>query len=358
MKLKNEVIVGLVVVAGLLVLAVGGYWLTGRQWGGEQREIVATFQRVGLLAEGSQVKYRGVKIGRVERIRLAERGDGVFVTMTVNPDVTFPQDAGVLISAESFFGDWQAEIVSQNSYPELLWATSNVPGVFPGAALPDITELTAVAARIATDIETLSERVELAFTEETAIKIRETIENIQEVSEQLGGFVDQQTGTYRDVSQNVLQATANIRDATAAAERVANDLGAAVNQGDIQAVLGNARAASENLRVFSEQLQAAGQGMPGLVARADTTLGSLNQTMAGIQPQIEQIGPTLEEARAAMATLQRAAAKIEQGQGTLGRLVEDPALYEETQRAVATLRRLLADIQANPGKYIGQFKVF
>ncbi|HEX2190114.1 MAG TPA: MlaD family protein [Longimicrobiaceae bacterium] len=358
MRLKNEVIVGIVVVLGLLVMAVGGYWLTGRTWGAEQREIVATFQRVGLLGEGSQVKYRGVPVGRVESIRLSERGDGVFVTMTVTPEVTFPQDAGVLISAESFFGDWQAEIVSQNGYPELVWATSNRPGVFPGAALPDITELTAVAARIATDIETLSERVELAFTEETAIKIRETIENVQEVSEQLGGFVDQQTGTYRDVSQNVLQATANVRDATATAERVANEFGAAVNQGDIQAVLANARASSENLRVFSEQLQTAGQGVPGLMARADTTLGTLNQTIAGVQPQLAQIGPTLEEARAAMATLQRAAAKIEQGEGTLGRLLEDPALYEETQRAVATLRRFLADVQQNPGKYIGELKVF
>ncbi|HLL46378.1 MAG TPA: MlaD family protein, partial [Longimicrobiaceae bacterium] len=161
MRLKNEVIVGLVVVLGLLVLAVGGYWMTGREWGGQPREITATFQRVGLLGEGSEVKYRGVKIGRVETIRISERGDGVFVTMSVDPAVTFPQDAAVLISAESFFGDWQAEVVSQNGFPELQWAVSTRPGVFPGAALPDITELTAVAARIATDIETLSERVEL-----------------------------------------------------------------------------------------------------------------------------------------------------------------------------------------------------
>ena len=59
-----------------------------------------------------------------------------------------------------------------------------------------------------------------------------------------------------------------------------------------------------------------------------------------------------------MATLQRAAALIEQGNGTLGRLMADPALYEETQAAIATLRRILADLQANPAKYIGAVKVF
>ncbi|HEV2147901.1 MAG TPA: MlaD family protein [Longimicrobiaceae bacterium] len=358
MTLKNEVLVGIVVIAGLAILALGGWWLTGRPWGGEQQEIAATFRRVGLLNEGNEVKYRGVRVGRVEKIVLSPRGDGVIVTMTVTPDVNFPDDAGVLLSAESFFGDWQAEIVSQREFPELQWTIAPRPGVLPGAALPDITELTAVAARIATDIETLSERVELAFTEETAIKIRETIENVQEVSEQLGGFIDQQTGTYRDVSQNVLQATANIRDATATAERVANDFGAAVNQGDIQAVLANARLASENLRQFSEQLETAGQGVPGLLARAESTLGTVDATVSSLQPQIAQVGPTLAEARAAIATLQRAASRIEEGQGTLGRLIEDPALYEETQRAVATLRRLLADLQANPGKYVGQLKLF
>jgi hypothetical protein len=38
--------------------------------------------------------------------------------------------------------------------------------------------------------------------------------------------------------------------------------------------------------------------------------------------------------------------------------MEDPALYEETQAALATLRRLMADVQANPGKYIGAVKLF
>ncbi|HEX2092086.1 MAG TPA: MlaD family protein [Longimicrobiaceae bacterium] len=358
MRLKNEVVVGIVVVAGLAVLAIGGYWLTGRPWGQEQREITAAFREVGLLGEGSPVKYRGVTVGRVERIMLAPRGDGVIVDMTVEPGVLFPADAAVVLSAESFFGDWQAAIVSRRTLPELEFYTTTQAGVLPGAALPDITQLTAVAARIASDIELLSDRVQLAFTEETAIGIRETIDNIRKMSEQLDGFVDQQTGTYAGVSRNVLEATANIRDATATAEQVANEFGGAVNRGDVQAVLANARVASDNLRLFSEQLNTAGAGVPGLISRADTTLGSLGGLVRSLQPQVAEVGPTIVEARQAIATLQRAAARIEEGQGTLGRLMEDPALYEETQRAVATLRRLLADVQANPAKYIGQLKLF
>jgi phospholipid/cholesterol/gamma-HCH transport system substrate-binding protein len=365
MKLKDDVAVGAVVIAALLVMLVGGYWLTGRPWSGGRQELTATFRAVGTLTEGNKVKYRGVTVGRVEKIALAPRGDGVYVTMTVEPGLRFPPDAAVLLSPESFFGEWQAEIISQKWQPDLEFTYATQPGVLPGTALPDISELTAVAARIAGDIEVLSDRVQIAFTRETAVKIRETVENVNDMSAQLAGFVDKQTHTFDQVSANALAASANVRDATDQAKLAAGDLRGTLNGGDVQQILANARQASENLNRFSAQLNAAGNGLPTLMSRADTTLASvsrtadeLNQTMTTLRPQLEQVGPTLAEAQKAMQTLQRALATIEEGNGTLGRLVADPALYEETQRAVVTMRRLLADIQANPGKYVGQLQIF
>ena len=367
MRFKNEAVVGMVVVAALVTVAFGAYWLTGRPWGGNEREIRAGFRDVGLLAEGNRVKYRGVNVGRVEQVELLPGGDGVGVRMTLDTPVRLPADAGVVLSAESFFGDWQAEIVPRSSpqYAGLDWVEIRQPGVLPGTALPDITELTAVAGRIAGSLDTLSRRVQLAFTEETAVDIRETIERVADVSQKLEGFIDQQTRTYSAVGNNVLQSTANIRDATSTAKNAASNLQAAIDRGDIQAILSNARQSRENLNAFSVQLSSAASGVPGLMARADTTLASVGRaadaagtTITALQPAIAEVGPTRVEARAALGTLQRAAAKIEEGNGTLGRLIADPALYEETQRAIVTLRRLLADLQQNPGKYIGEVKIF
>ena len=365
MRGKNEALVGLVVIAGLITAVVGGIWLSGRSFGAEERIVRAAFLEVGVLGEGSPVKYRGVRIGRVTEIALSPRGQGVIVTMSVAPDVQFPADAGVLVSPESFFGDWQAAIVSRASVTNLPFTT--IPGTdfLPGATLPDITQLTAVAADIAADIQILSDRVQIAFTEETARDIAETVENVAQVSDQLEGFISQQTRTYAQVSQNVLQSTANIRDATAQAETTAVEVRRAFTTGDVQQALANARRASENLEAFSAALSQAGQGVPGLVGRADTTLATVGRTAASLDsavravtPQLAELGPTLAEARGALATLNRALALVEQGDGTLGRLLQDPAMYEETQRAIVTLRRLLADIQANPGKYIGELQVF
>jgi phospholipid/cholesterol/gamma-HCH transport system substrate-binding protein len=365
MRLKNEVVVGMVVVLGIVVLVVSSYWLSGRPWARAEQEIVAIFREVGQLRPGNPVVYRGVAVGRVTAIELSSDGRGVYVNMAVDPDIVLQPDAAVVLSPQSLFGDWQAQIASRQRFPELEFTFTTRPEVLPGAALPDISELTAVAARIAGDIQTLSQRVELAFTEETAIKIRETIENVQEISEQLTGFVGQQTRVYQDVSTNVLAATGSIRQATQRVERVVGDLEGSLQGGEIQQVLTNVRLASENLRDLSVQMQGATAGVPGLLARADTALigfGAISRdvqiTLQGIQPQIAEIGPTIVQARAALATLQQAAERLEQGNGTLGRLMEDPALYEETQAAIATLRRLMADVQANPARYIRNVRVF
>ena len=359
MRLKNEVTVGIMVVAGIILLVLGALWLGGKPWGQEQLELTAIFREVGELREGNPVKYRGVQVGRVTGIELSPGGQGVLVRMEVQPGLDFPPQPAVVLAPASLFGDWQASIISMPSQPDLAFTTAPDAEILPGASLPDITELTAVGARIAEDLETLSERVELAFTEETAIKLRQTVENVQEISEQLTGFVAQQTETYQGVSQNVLAATQNIEEATATVERVATGV-----EDEIPVIVANARQASQNLQELSEALQGAASGVPGLVARADTTLTTLNQVAVDVGglvrdagPAVQELGPTIAEARTALATLQRVAGSIEQGEGTLGRLLEDPALYEETQAAISTLRRILADVQANPGRYIGEVRL-
>lgn len=360
MKLKNEVTVGVVVLLSIVLLVVSAFWLSGKPWGEEQVEYLAIFHEVGELRPGNPVKYRGVQVGRIEDIRLASGGTGVLVEMLVSPDITPPPQPAILIAPASLFGDWQAELISMSQQADLEFARTNDPNILPGAALPDITELTAVGARIAEDLETLSERVDLAFTEETALRIRQTIENIEDISQQLTGFVEQQTRTYATMGDNMLAATQNVAEVTATVERVAGGV-----EQEIPLIVANARQASQNLEDLSIRIQSATEGLPTFMARADTTMQILTDVarnvdgaISQLEPQLAEVGPLLAEARMAMATLQRASERLENGEGTLGRLMEDPALYEETQAAITTLRRLMADLQANPGKYIGAFKLF
>ena len=45
-------------------------------------------------------------------------------------------------------------------------------------------------------------------------------------------------------------------------------------------------------------------------------------------------------------------AKIDQGQGTLGRLVNDSSLYMEFHQTLREMRLLAGDIRERPGRYI------
>jgi phospholipid/cholesterol/gamma-HCH transport system substrate-binding protein len=365
MRFKNEVIVGLVVVMGIIILVFGAYWLSGRPWAQEEREITAVFDQVGLVRPGNPVMYRGVTVGRVTDIRLVPEGNGVFVTMRVDPDVQYPSDVAVVLASQSLFGDWMASLVSERTARELTFTRiASRPEIVPGAALPDISELTAVAARIASDVETFSDRFQLAFTEETAIKLRQTVENVQEISAQLTGFVEQQTQTFDAVAENAVAAAQNIRTTTITVERLAGQVETTIREGEVQQILANATQASETLRQMALQFQDATGGIPAVVARADTTLiavtrvaDEVNTFLQSLEPTLAEVNPAIADVRATTASVREAVERLENGDGTLGRLMEDPALYEETQALIASLRRLLADVQADPSRYLRNVRV-
>ncbi|HET7042144.1 MAG TPA: hypothetical protein VFI13_08985, partial [Gemmatimonadales bacterium] len=63
----------------------------------------------------------------------------------------------------------------------------------------------------------------------------------------------------------------------------------------------------------------------------------------------------LEHTSAALDTM---LARINRGEGTLGRLATDTSLYNDARRTSRALTDLLEEIRRNPGKLTIQFKVF
>ena len=72
---RNEVTVGLVLAAGMLLVIFGTLWLKSARLGAEQRTIEARFREAGQLMEGNAVKVRGVPIAQsgVDREPVAEQ---------------------------------------------------------------------------------------------------------------------------------------------------------------------------------------------------------------------------------------------------------------------------------------------
>jgi phospholipid/cholesterol/gamma-HCH transport system substrate-binding protein len=111
----------------------------------------------------------------------------------------------------------------------------------------------------------------------------------------------------------------------------------------------------------AEQLRAAFIELRLAAAALKRTTESLDQAKTG--PALSAaIGRIDESARAMSAVaaqmerslgpLQSVFNKVDQGQGTLGKLVNDTSLYAELHGAARELRVLATDIKANPKRYI------
>ena len=290
----------------------------------EEREIVAWFREVGQLQAGNAVKLRGVPIGRVEGIDLDQRSTGVLVRMTVLSDAVLPDDPVVILAPESLFGDWQAEIFPRTRYPFYNYAVSPEPQLLPGYSLPDVSRLTAVADRIAENLAVITDRIDIAFTDETALNINQAIENIQEVTSRLTGLVEAQGRTVEDLASGLEMTTATLNEAAATAGRAFAQIEAAISQGELTSIMDNIERVTAQLDTLTVTLAAASGDFSGTVAAADSALTSLSHVLQS----------------------------IESGQGTLGLLLQDTALYRELVVTNNLIQDLLEDFQRNPRKYI------
>src|SRR5271154_4817736 len=72
----SELRVGLFVIVGLIILAVGIFYITGAGFLGPKYKLVSYLPEVSGLATGATVKLDGVVIGNVDQIQLVPREHG------------------------------------------------------------------------------------------------------------------------------------------------------------------------------------------------------------------------------------------------------------------------------------------
>ncbi len=324
MKRRNEVLVGATILAGIALIIVGTIYLKGTGFGREEQIVRARVPEAGQLLDGASVKLRGVPIGRVDAIELETNSSGVLVTMKIRPDVRLPEDPVALLSPESMFGDWQVQIYPRSIFPQYTYAESPDPNIIPGYTLPDMSRLTAAADQIATNMRDLSDRFELAFTEQTAENVREAIENIQKVSEQLNGLITRQNANADEVANSLAATSESLGDAAETAARSFAAFEEAVGGGRLTGIVTNVHAASVQADSISRVMLAATRDLRLAAASADSTF--------------RKVGTTVDA--------------INRGQGTLGLLMRDTTMYYRLLETNAEVQELLRDMRANPRKYI------
>lgn len=144
------------------------------------------------------------------------------------------------------------------------------------------------------------------------------------------------TGTARSVLQRAdsilsYEAIANLH-------ATARSLPGSADQ--LRAVLIELRQASAALRTTAQEVRDAKTG------------AALNAAITRIDEGARTITTAATSLNTSIGSLQSVFSKIDRGQGTLGRLVNDTSLYAELHGAAHEFRALAADIRANPKKYV------
>lgn len=335
MKRRNEFLVGLTVIIAFLVVIAGAIWLSETDIGNRDVVHTARFREIGGLGVGAPVTLRGVRVGRVDAIRLAEN-DWVEADLKVRLDVDLPASPVAIVASGSLFGEWLVTVVGLPDAPQdpelrLRLAEAKAPGgdQWPGATLPDIGQLTQQASRIAGDIGLITNRVSGALDSGAIQDVRRSLRDLREAADRLADFAREQTGPFNEVAKNLAATSGEVGSASQRVNTLLGRVDSATKDGQVTAIMNSAQATTADL-------QAASRDAKELLS----TIKQHQQTLIRV-----------------LETTDTLLTKVQSGKGSLGLLARDSTLYLETTKVIGQMRQLLADIQANPRRYF-RFSVF
>lgn len=329
MKRTNDFIVGLTIVAATVIIVAAILWVKQSDIGRERRTLVARFRDVGNVKVGANVVLRGVRSGRIEGLELAPSG-WVEMRMRIDPAVELPPNPVVLLNESSLFGEWQATILGRDGLPRdenvarQIAEADRGGNLLPGATLPDIAQLTAVAGRIAGDVASVAERVEIAFDERAARELRASIRNFADMSASLAQTVKDESKHVQTMSSEVNKGVDYLVSASQDIKAISARFDSSTARGEVKQIVSDAAVAAQELRETSRRLL----------------------EIAGT------LGRSEERIHRFVANSDSVMAKINRGEGSLGLLVNDPSLYRSADSTLRELRSLIIDMKKNPKKYV------
>jgi len=252
----------------------------------------ALFNTVQDLKVGDRVKMAGVDVGRVQDIRLREDLNKVDVTVKLRNTAQVRTDSTATIRFTGLMGQ---------NFVSIDFGTANAPIATKGTTLPtreqpDFSTMMAKIDNVATGVENLTK----SFT-------GEKIDNL------LGPFTD-------FIKANQVPLTATIA----------------------------------NIKNISTQISE-GKGSVGKLIYDDALYNTALASVKDLQGTAEEIKVTLADARKVVDQANSMVAQVNAGQGTVGKLLKDDTLYNETTASMTNLKEILQKInqgQGSAGKLI------
>ena len=236
------------------------------------------------VSEGSAVQYLGINVGQVRELQLNPDGTGVIISLIINEGNHVPENVEGTIKSSGLLGS-NANIGLEPVGPpsKTLIPAGTKLRIQPGSSNSFIPpEVTGI-------LEDIQKRELIKHLDETVVSIRDQAVKFGKLMESTNELLGD-----KKMQEDLRQSLANLRTTTEKADKIG--------------------------------------------AEFQTLTASLNTTNRGLNDRIEQIGKTLTKFDSVVA-------KIDKGEGTLGKLANDPKLYDSLADTSGELKLMVADLK-------------
>ena len=297
----------------LSVLALLGYFtivisgidlITGK----EKVDVRVVFDQVGGLKDHDNVMYRGTKVGTVDRIVLGDRE--VTVIMNIDKDVILREGYTIRVQSMSLLGG-NLMVLEEGEGLVLDLLSTDFKGQTPTDWMKDVQDITANLNKITSSGEIEATISNLKSATE---KVNNVIAKVESGEGTVGKLI-QDDSVYEDLKVTV----ANAREVTDEFKGV--------------------RTVIENVTQITEKL------------KDDKYYDELEKGLTAFRTAFEHLdmGEDLKasanevvvKANDLLGTLNNVAARLEQGEGTLGKLATDDTMYNEINALIRDMRQVI-----------------
>ncbi len=290
---RKEVLVGVLVIVACLILFFGINFLKGINLFKAANYFYATYNNVQGLAISAPVTLNGYKVGVVREINYDYENPGnITVEISVDKNLRMPQGSKATVSLDIL---GTASVVLRLGNP--------ADGFY---AVGDTIESSVDAGMLASVSENLMPSVNAIFP-----KIDTLL-----------------------TSLNAIAADPALTRSISRLDGITTELEASLVS--LHKVMGT--------------LQPIASDIKSITTNVDTITGDLTAVSARLREA--PVDSLLDDLQATVANLEALTAKLNNPDGTVGKLTADPALYDNLNATVASLDSLFVDIKKNPKRYI------
>lgn len=305
-KISNELKIGIAVVTAVIIAFVGFRIMRDQPVFRQSKFLYTSFDRVDGLLSGNTVQIKGYKIGSVKQMTFSPETDSTKVVLGITADFMIPKGSKVVLKKPGPLGAVSLEIVKSDSKEYLPW-DSYIHGEIDGGVFGAISEKGEVIAEDLSEslkkINSMMVKIDSSMYSNDRDPVRKILDNFEHTS--------------KDVQQLV--------------ER---------RKSEIDSILISMSNITQN---FDE-----------LTTENKAELDSMLTYMKGASAELEKLSVGLNETN---SSLHEMLIRINNGEGTMGKLMNDESLYTNLDSLTFNLNELVKNIQKDPRKYLKHMRL-